>query len=191
MAVGTKVTYADTTTQVRSVVPEFDLLSATEVPFLKLISGGDDMNPSLSSLSAPCEATKYEWMEDEDFSLQTTLGAAVADGSTTSVTIATGDIGKINEVPKDQVRHIGELLCTGGRVKAVKHAVVGTYKEVAIFIDRGRVHDVTQHPEPISEGAAILPLKGAIAPEIINDIRIGVDLGLLGFSQLIIDELPA
>lgn len=95
MAVGTKVSYADTTTQIRSVVPEFDLLGAQELPFLKLIAGGGDGQPSLNSLSAPCTSTKYEWMEDADFSLQTLLTADPLTGTSISVTAA--DVGKINE----------------------------------------------------------------------------------------------
>lgn len=97
MPLGTKVSYADSTTAERSVVVEFDVMSPREVPFLKLISGGDAENPGLNALSAPCIATKHEWIEDEDFNLQTTLGAAIADGTTTSVTLAASGYGKINE----------------------------------------------------------------------------------------------
>lgn len=96
MAVGTKVSYADTTTQIRSVVPEFDLLGAQELPFLKLIAGGGEGQPSLNSLSAPCTQTKYEWMEDTDFSLQTTFTADPLVGGT-SLSVAAADVGKINE----------------------------------------------------------------------------------------------
>lgn len=103
-----KASYANSTTAIRSVIPEFDLLSPKDVPFLKRISGGDVENPSLNSLSEPCTATKFEWMEDTDVALTTTLGAAVADGVTTSWTIAAGMSDLI------QIGHI--LLCESEQV---------------------------------------------------------------------------
>jgi hypothetical protein len=84
-----RFTYSDSTTAIRSVVPEFDLLSPEDCPVLKLISGGDETNPSLSSLSEPCTAMKYEWMEDADPAMATTL-AASASGAATSIAVATG-----------------------------------------------------------------------------------------------------
>ena len=78
-----KFTYSDTTTQIRSVVPIFDLLSPKEVPFLKRISGGDVDKPSLNSLSAPCTASKYEWIEDIDPPVKTTLLANTLIGDLT------------------------------------------------------------------------------------------------------------
>jgi len=90
MAFGTKASYSDTTTQIRSVIPEFDLLSPTEVPFLKWLSGGADDKPALNNLDAPCTLTKYEWMEDTDPAHTTTLGAAFADTSGTALNLASG-----------------------------------------------------------------------------------------------------
>jgi hypothetical protein len=107
--VATKASWSDTLTQERSVIPEFDLLSPKDVPFLKRISGGDEENPSLNSLDAACEMTKFEWIEDSDVALSSTLGGAVADGSTTSWTIAAGmsDLiqpGAILQCESEQVR---------------------------------------------------------------------------------------
>jgi len=74
-------------TMLRSVVPVFDLVSPRELPFLKLISGGDDNSPALNSLSEPCTGTKYEWIEDQDAPLSTTVGASTV-GSTNTTTFA-------------------------------------------------------------------------------------------------------
>lgn len=90
MAFGNKVSYADTTTQIRSVIPEFDLLSPAEVPFLKWATGGSDDKPSLNNLDAPCTMTKFEWMEDQDPAHTTTLGAAFADTVGTALNLAAG-----------------------------------------------------------------------------------------------------
>lgn len=147
MTVGTKVSYANTTTAVRSVVNEIDLMSVKEVPFLKRISGGDEENPSLASLSADCRATKYEWIEDEDFALETTLGAAVADTSTTSLTLAAGDVGKVNEgmillVDDEQMR---VTATTGSSPITVARGWGGTtaatHSDGAAVLVVGRVHE--------------------------------------------------
>ena len=90
MAFGTKSSYADTTTQIRNVVDDFDVLSPTEVPFLKWMAGGTDEKPSLNNLDAPCTMTKYEWIEDTDPAHTTTLGAAFADTSGTALNLASG-----------------------------------------------------------------------------------------------------
>ena len=74
-------------TMLRSVVPVFDLVSAKELPFLKFISGGDENSPGLNSLSEPCISTKYEWMEDQDAPLTSTVGASTV-GSTNTTTFA-------------------------------------------------------------------------------------------------------
>lgn len=90
MAFGNKVSYADTTTQIRSVIPEFDLLSPAEVPVLKWMTGGNDDKPSLNNLDAPCTQTQYEWMEDTDPAHTSTLGAAFADAVGTALNLASG-----------------------------------------------------------------------------------------------------
>ena len=74
-------------TMIRSVVPVFDLVSAKELPFLKFISGGDDNSPGLNSLSEPCVSTKFEWMEEQDAPLVSSVGASTV-GSTNTTTFA-------------------------------------------------------------------------------------------------------
>lgn len=95
MPVNPKYTFTDTTTQIRTVVPEFDLVSPAEFPFLKMISAGDEMNPSLNSLSEPCRATKYEWLELTDPGFTTTLTADITSTTSTSIAVATADVANI------------------------------------------------------------------------------------------------
>jgi hypothetical protein len=78
-----KQSYSDSLSLIRSVVPEFDLLSPKDVPFLKAISGGTDDEPSLNSLKGKCIGTKHEWVEKGDPALDTTVGAAAAAGDVT------------------------------------------------------------------------------------------------------------
>lgn len=92
-----RYSYSETTTQIRSVVPEFDLVSPNEFPFLKLIAGGADDKPSLNSLSAPCRATKYEWLELADPALTTSLTADITATGATGITVATADAPNIVE----------------------------------------------------------------------------------------------
>lgn len=77
-------------TMLRSVVPVFDLVSPRELPFLKFISGGDDSNPALNSLSEPCISTKYEWIEDQDAPLSSTLLTTLSSTTTTTFAVASG-----------------------------------------------------------------------------------------------------
>lgn len=97
MAVGMKTSIGDTTTQVRSVVADFDLLSPTDVPFLKLISGGSESDPSLNSLDAECKMTKFEWIEDADMPYVGSLSVALADGVATSVNLNAELLAHVNE----------------------------------------------------------------------------------------------
>ncbi len=91
-----KYTFSDSTTAIRSVVPEFDLLSPKEVPFLKYISGGSLEEPSLNSLSEPCRAMKYEWLEDSDPPVQTKLLAGISAGAT-ALTVTADDAKYITD----------------------------------------------------------------------------------------------
>jgi hypothetical protein len=97
MPANPRYSYSDTTTAIRSVVPEFDLVSPTDFPFLKLIGGGADDKPSLNTLSTPCTATKYEWLELADPALSTTLTADITATAATGVTLATADVPNIVE----------------------------------------------------------------------------------------------
>jgi hypothetical protein len=92
MAYGTKYTYSDTTTAVRDVVNEFDLVSWNSFPTLKLIGGGSEERPTLNTLSETCNATKYEWLELTDPVLATTLTADVTATTSTSIAVATADV---------------------------------------------------------------------------------------------------
>lgn len=86
-ALGTRMSYSDSTTLERSVIPEVDLLTPEEIPFLKRISGGTDTQPTLSSLSETPTEVKFEWLEDSDPPLQTTLASAMSDTSTLALVV--------------------------------------------------------------------------------------------------------
>ena len=85
----TKYTYSDAVTNVRSVVPILDLVSPKDVPFLRLIAGGTDDRPALNSLSKPCTAMKYEWLEDADTALTLTMTSTAQLNTTGNLTAAT------------------------------------------------------------------------------------------------------
>jgi len=85
--VGPLYSLNDTSIQTRSVVPEFDLLTWTQTPFLKYISGGTEEQPSLNNLSEPGTAMKYEWLERSDPAYTTTLSAAIAAVDTATMTL--------------------------------------------------------------------------------------------------------
>lgn len=92
MALGVKAQYADSVTQTRSVIPEFDLLNWKTFPLLKLLTGGSEDKPSLNNLSQGCEVVKYEWMEKKDQPVSGTLLDAIATaGATTLRYRTTGD----------------------------------------------------------------------------------------------------
>lgn len=85
----TKYTYSDAVTNVRSVVEIIDLVSSKDVPFLRLIAGGTDDRPALNSLSKPCTAMKYEWLEDQDTALSLTMTSTGQLNTTGNLTAAT------------------------------------------------------------------------------------------------------
>lgn len=94
----TRYTYTDAVTNDRSVVNIIDLISPKDVPFLRLVSGGTDDRPALNSLSKPCTAMKYEWLEDTDTALTLTMTstaqlnttAASFSAATTTTAIVAG-----------------------------------------------------------------------------------------------------
>jgi hypothetical protein len=152
----TKLTYAETTTQARSVVPEFDLLSWEEVPFLKLISGGDEKRPSLNSLSAPCRSMKYEWMEDQDFSLKTTLSAAIASTGATSCSVATADGARINPemILKIDDEYVWVTANDGAGALTITRGFAGTtaatHADASVVTVVGRAHkEGADAPKPV------------------------------------------
>jgi hypothetical protein len=126
MAAGTKLSTSDTTTQIRNVVNDFDLISPKEVPFLRLISGGTDDTPSLNSLSVECQANKYEWVEDADMPM-TWLFANMLIGDTTitvpaAVAAALGN-DTIIQVESEQMRVTN---ATGTTTPTVSRGWAGT-----------------------------------------------------------------
>ena len=143
-----KYTYSDTTTQIRSVVPEFDFLSPKEVPFLKLISGGAEDKPSLNSLSEPCTATKYEWMEDVDPPVKTALQGAVTNVATTlGVTAADSPYivaDQIIQVDTEQMRVTANDGLNGATSLTVTRAWGGTtaaaHNDLTTVYVVGRAH---------------------------------------------------
>lgn len=133
MATNIKATYSDTSTNIRNVVPVFDLLSPRELPLLKLFSGGDENNPSLNSLSEPCMATKYEWMEDTDPSWTVTFGANsnFANTSTaeiTGITLSSGHGARIR---------VGQILEIRDTSAVAHQALVTAVSSDTIAIKRG------------------------------------------------------
>lgn len=83
-----RTTYQDTSNQVRQVLEIADLMSIAETPFLASIGGGTPDSPSLNSLEGGSLYGRYlEWMEDEMRPREFTLGAALADGVVTTLTV--------------------------------------------------------------------------------------------------------
>jgi len=65
----------------------FDLVSPKDVPLLNLISGGTPEDPALNSLSEPCTAQRFEWLEVADPAWSTTLSASIAAVDTAVMTV--------------------------------------------------------------------------------------------------------
>lgn len=89
----TRYTYSDTVTNERSVVPIIDLVSPKDIPLLRLLSGGTDDRPALNSLSKPCTAIKYEWLEDTDTALTVTMNSTGSLNTTGNLVIQTTVVG--------------------------------------------------------------------------------------------------
>ncbi len=117
MPYGTKYTYSDTTTAIRDVVNEFDLVSWDKFPTLKLIGGGSNERPTLNTLSETCNATKYEWLELQDPVLATTLTADITATTSTSIAVATADVTALAD---------GMILLIGSEQLLVTSAANGT-----------------------------------------------------------------
>ena len=112
----TRYTYTDAITNERSVVPILDLISSKDVPFLKLIGGGTDDRPALNSLSKPCTAMKYEWLEDQDTAMTLTMTSTAAlnttgnlVGTTTTTAAAAAGLGLLTSGQGVRLR-VGDLL---------------------------------------------------------------------------------
>jgi hypothetical protein len=155
MPFGTKYTYSDTTTAIRDVVNEFDLVSWNSFPTLKLVGGGSEERPTLNTLSDPCTATKYEWLELADPVLTSTLTADISATTSTSIAVATADVGAFAE---------GMILLVGSEQLLVTSAANG-----ANPIPVSRAHAGTTAATAASSSATItvigrVHLQGADAP---------------------------
>lgn len=71
-----------------SVEEQFLLLNPYQTPLLSLIGFSN----------APAVQTTHYWLEDEMFGTESTLGAAIADGTVTSVTVASAEPFRPNQV---------------------------------------------------------------------------------------------
>lgn len=128
--VGPESTLHNTSIQIRSVIPEFDALKPRDVPFLKLISGGSEEMPSLNSLSKPCEAVKFEWLElDEPGYTTAILTGHALDDSTAEVYVTAADAptlveGTVLKIEDEYV--IVKSTATGANPVPITRACAGT-----------------------------------------------------------------
>jgi hypothetical protein len=145
MAIGLKAQFTDVSTQERSVIPEFELLSWKSFPLLKYLTGGDDARPSLNNLSVPCETVKYEWIEKQDPPISGQLGAAIATtpaaGTAENLTFSLSTPGNTlfaQEINEGTVIQIGSELmwvtsANGSATVGVTRGYAGTTPATALI----------------------------------------------------------
>ena len=105
MPLGTISTYDLTVGVIVDIDPLIRMLSPSEVP---LQSGVGSDNRTVLATDT-CFEKKIEWQDDTLLTPQSTLGAAIADGSATTITVAAGEqlrfaVGDIIQIDNEKMR---------------------------------------------------------------------------------------